>query len=190
MSICPSCCHHLTPARQFHSPIRRDSRHARPPLNLLQRHQSSHSTNRSETLFPGSRSGLLPKCDESCCTRGRQIKVHAQQHCDNDLIRCLLRLLSQHIGFIRQHQPSAKHQTPHRRNGRRSGENWFKSPAPKWHICSLRAPSSRSRWIVSSNPRTKNQPWTDTATIFDTTIAGTNPSLPKQSRSRARTDER
>ena len=179
MSICPSCFHHLTPARQFHSPIRRDSRHARPPLNLLQRHQSSHSTNRSETLFPGSRSGLLPKCDESCCTRGRQIKVHAQQHCDNDLIRCLLRLLSQHIGFIRQHQPSAKHQTPHRRNGRCSRENWFKSTAPKWNICSLRSPSSGSRGIVSPSRRSKEQPGTESATILDATITGPDSSLPK-----------
>ncbi len=179
MSICPPCFYHLTPARQFHSAIRRDPRHARPSLNLLQRHQSSHSTNRSETLLPSSRSGLLLKCDESCCTRGGQIKVHAQQHCDHDLIRCLLCVLSQHIGFIRQHQPSAQHQTAHRRNRRRSGEDWFKSTAPKWHICSLRPSSARSRWIISSNPRTKNQSWTESATIFDTTITGTNPSLPK-----------
>lgn len=175
--IISTCSHLLTASRQFHPTLRRNSCHPRPPLNLLQRHQSPHSPNRSETLLPRSRSLILTERNAGGGTRRKQIEIDAKQYGDHDLVRGVLCLLPQHHGLNTQHQPGTKYPTTHRRIGRRPRTHRFKSATSQRYLCPLWTPSEGSCRIIFPNSRTKKHPSTESATLFHAATASIHSSL-------------
>lgn len=99
----------LTFPRQLNSTLRRDLGHSWATFHLQQCDQSPNRTRGSETILSSCGPFICAQCHASRSPRRKSVEIDAQQHCDHDLVCCLLRFLPQYNGFNWKHEPSTFH---------------------------------------------------------------------------------